>query len=340
MKNRLEAELVSIAHRVLKLKGKSDVIQLQAEALNLYEKLSILRFVEEYSDDALVVIPDDMLEKVVQKQPQEVSVEANPTSEIEEPIVETQTEVVETLSKQEEILIKAIEETSKQEAIKETQFVKEEVEVKQEEVTKQTDEPIVAEQSTQEPLHKATKMEDNYIEEAKESLVASSTVRTLFDEISEDEKLQNQFEDFESQLSEVKATKPSTYMIPIIFEELTPETVATKEEPKETVVTELFPSVERTETPSQPEMVRTVSINDAVKKNFNIGLNDKIAFEFHLFNGDKDRFERVIAQLNVYTNFADARNYIERVVKPEYQYWNNKAEYEARFLEIIESKFL
>ena len=47
MKKKLEAELISIAHRVLKLKGKEDTVQLHLEAQKLYEKLSILRFYEE-----------------------------------------------------------------------------------------------------------------------------------------------------------------------------------------------------------------------------------------------------------------------------------------------------
>ncbi len=60
MKNRLEAELISIAHRILKLKNKSEVIQLQQEALALYEKLSVLRFVEENYDDVSIEIPADV----------------------------------------------------------------------------------------------------------------------------------------------------------------------------------------------------------------------------------------------------------------------------------------
>ena len=47
MKKKLEAELISIAHRILKLKNRSELDQLQAETLNLYEKISVLRFVEE-----------------------------------------------------------------------------------------------------------------------------------------------------------------------------------------------------------------------------------------------------------------------------------------------------
>ena len=47
MKKKLEGELISIAHRVLKLKNRSETIQLQEEAKKLYEQLTILRFYEE-----------------------------------------------------------------------------------------------------------------------------------------------------------------------------------------------------------------------------------------------------------------------------------------------------
>lgn len=48
MKKKLESELVSIAHDILKLKGKEDVAALQVRAHKVYEKLTVLKFVEEH----------------------------------------------------------------------------------------------------------------------------------------------------------------------------------------------------------------------------------------------------------------------------------------------------
>ncbi|MGS2762519.1 hypothetical protein [Sinomicrobium sp. M5D2P9] len=48
MKKKLESELVSIAHDILKLKGKEDVAGLQVQAQKVYEKLTLLKFVEEH----------------------------------------------------------------------------------------------------------------------------------------------------------------------------------------------------------------------------------------------------------------------------------------------------
>ena len=52
MKKRLEADLMSIAHKILQIKDKSDVTVLFIETRRLYEKLAILRFVEEHFGDA------------------------------------------------------------------------------------------------------------------------------------------------------------------------------------------------------------------------------------------------------------------------------------------------
>ena len=46
MKKKLESELISIAHRVLKLTGREDLNKMQDEAALLYQKISILKFLQ------------------------------------------------------------------------------------------------------------------------------------------------------------------------------------------------------------------------------------------------------------------------------------------------------
>lgn len=48
MHKKLESDLISIAHRILKMKNKEDVFELRDVSKEVYEKLSILAFVEEY----------------------------------------------------------------------------------------------------------------------------------------------------------------------------------------------------------------------------------------------------------------------------------------------------
>ncbi|REE83420.1 hypothetical protein BX611_0711 [Lutibacter oceani] len=48
MHKKLEAELVSLAHSILQMKNKEDINALHKKAHTLYEKLSVLKFVDEY----------------------------------------------------------------------------------------------------------------------------------------------------------------------------------------------------------------------------------------------------------------------------------------------------
>jgi len=59
MKKKLESELVSIAHRILKLKGREDVDRMYEEVSKLYEKLSVLKFAQENFEDDMPTIGND-----------------------------------------------------------------------------------------------------------------------------------------------------------------------------------------------------------------------------------------------------------------------------------------
>jgi hypothetical protein len=59
MKKKLESELVSIAHRILKLKGREDVDRMHEEVAKLYEKLTVLKFAQENFEDDMPTIGND-----------------------------------------------------------------------------------------------------------------------------------------------------------------------------------------------------------------------------------------------------------------------------------------
>lgn len=46
MKKKLESELISIAHRILKLTGREDLEKMQSEIALLYQKITVLKFIE------------------------------------------------------------------------------------------------------------------------------------------------------------------------------------------------------------------------------------------------------------------------------------------------------
>lgn len=81
------------------------------------------------------------------------------------------------------------------------------------------------------------------------------------------------------------------------------------------------------------------SLNDKLTQNLNIGLNDRLAFVKHLFNGSLDDYNRVISQLNTIDSEERSMAFITNMVKPEYNNWQGKEDYENRFMGIIERKF-
>ncbi|MBT8187133.1 MAG: hypothetical protein HKP38_11615 [Croceitalea sp.] len=93
----------------------------------------------------------------------------------------------------------------------------------------------------------------------------------------------------------------------------------------------------------EPTMANTEpkskSLNDSLSKDINIGLNDKLAFVKHLFGGNIDDYKRVVSQLNTIDSEERCIAFINNMVKPEYNNWEGKEEYETRLLTLIERKF-
>lgn len=82
------------------------------------------------------------------------------------------------------------------------------------------------------------------------------------------------------------------------------------------------------------------SLNDTFsKKEIKVDLNNKLAFVKHLFNGSTEDYNRVLSQLGTIDTHERSMSFIKNMVKPDYNEWVGKEEYEARFLELIERKF-
>lgn len=94
------------------------------------------------------------------------------------------------------------------------------------------------------------------------------------------------------------------------------------------------PSIsERAEADQQP------SLNDRLAKGtVQIGLNDRLAFVKHLFGGNQEDFNRVLSQLNTFERYEEAQQFLDQMVKPDYD-WDDKEEYENRLQEILLKSF-
>ena len=81
------------------------------------------------------------------------------------------------------------------------------------------------------------------------------------------------------------------------------------------------------------------SLNDKFGKTAQIGLNDKLAFVQKLFFGSESEYNKVVKHIADLHSMQDAVVYIEQEVKPTYNYWKGKEEYEQRFLDLLLKRF-
>ena len=93
--------------------------------------------------------------------------------------------------------------------------------------------------------------------------------------------------------------------------------------------------------PQEPTRLAGVkSLNDTLTaRQISLGLNDRLAFVKHLFEGDAEAFNRILSELNKIDSQNDSFEFIEKKVKPAYKFWAGKEEYEARLLSLIERRF-
>lgn len=83
----------------------------------------------------------------------------------------------------------------------------------------------------------------------------------------------------------------------------------------------------------------TMTLNDQLSKGVKLGLNDRLAFVKHLFDAKSEDLERVLSTLATIESEEEAVGFIDNYVKPEYNNWEGKEEYEERFLQIIRSQY-
>lgn len=276
MHKKLEAELVSLAHSILQMENKDDVHALQKKAQILYEKLTLLKFVEGYIDTTNV-------------EALQTDVEINDT--IENAFVD------ETLKKSKltvEVEEPVSEEIVSEELVEEVVFVDEEI-IEIEEKIEIIAEEQVIEKPTLEQVNEIVETKKDIDKEHKKD---ASTIQFTLEE------------EFKDAISSDVATQ--------LFERVTKENPVV-EEKKE---------------------IKPRSLNDSLfTSNLQVGLNDRIAFVKYLFEGSQEDFNRVLSQLNSFKTEDEAKNFIQKFVKPDYN-WSTVAEYEERLMNLISRKFL
>lgn len=284
MHKKIESELVSLAHSILQMKNKEDVLALKKKAGELYEKLSVLAFVDRYVEATPSVSKEEILEKAAAM---ELVLDAESVVEEFEEYADAKEKIeasLEVVEKEKNIKVSAVAEK--------TVVVESEVEV--EEVVKEA--VAVEEKAIEEVIEKV-------VEEIKEP--EAPLIEDLFS-IRKEEK--------------VVITNKNT------LEQELEGTISLD------LTTELFENAVRVDTPRK-------SLNDVfVGTSLQIGLNDRIAFVKHLFDGSQGDFNRVVSQLNSFKSEKEAIKFVTKMVKSDYN-WKGKEEYEDRFISLITRKF-
>ncbi|MDI5886851.1 MULTISPECIES: hypothetical protein [Flavobacterium] len=319
MKKKLEADLISIAHRILQLKNKSDINQLYLETQKLYEKLSVLRFVEEHFSEAKPTIGIQEINREIESIFDKTeSVQPEAKAIIEKTVVE---EIAETPLEQAT--------TTADESESETNIVEEEtIEVPLEETI--SNEEVTLEEEKEEPI-----IEEEIVVEEKETSAPEMAAFTPAFELSQEEEV-------ETEVEAPKKMEP----VQISFEDLLGgnyhDTQFVKVQQIENIPTAVVIETPKEIVAEEEETVepKTVSLNEKLAKGINIDLNDRIAFIKHLFGNSSEDYNRVLNQLITFDTFYETRDFIQEMVKPDYNNWEGKQEYEERFMDIIEKKFL
>ena len=316
MKKKLEADLMSIAHRVLQMKNKSDINQLCIETRKLYEKLAILQFVEEHFEG---VKPTIGQAEVVAKMKQ--FFEENHLSEVKPAMTKIEI-VAEEIEEEESIVDEVVVVVVENEEIFEKKVLAIEPE---EEIVAET----VGEEINQVDFVPSFELDE---EEEEEKIVA--------DEIqAKPEEVQISFLDLlggdYTETTFVKVDHDAEKTSPLDFD-LPKETALPKETNIQKEREELLAEMELNPKDIEP---KPVSLNEKLAYGISIDLNDRIGFVKNLFGNSDEDYNRVLNQLITYDNFQEAQNFIEDMVKPDYNNWQGKEDYEQRFIEIIEKKF-
>ena len=285
MHKKLEADLISLAHSILTMKNKDDVFALKEKSKAVYEKLSMLAFVEEYvnTTPGLEIPKEELLKQVsaafeAKENPIDEKIDENETNEAK--VVYDLIDEPESTPKKEESLTPEIKPVTK-----------------------------LAEKET---THQVEEITEQPFDELEDLMF---TPKQIIEEVSEDKIEKNESDS------------------PILSDVIKVEerkTMSLEEELQDTISVDLMADLFEN---AQPK-----SLNDKLAKNVQIGLNDRIVFVKKLFDGDQENYNRVVSQLNTFKSENDAKNFINKMVKPDYD-WSEQEDLEIRFMEIIERKF-
>jgi len=337
MKKKLEADLISIAHRILKLKNKSDIIQLQQETQKLYEKLSVLCFVEEHFGATKPTIGQSDIEAIVETAFNSEATDVIDSLPEEKTPVSTENSAIiapqlEEMQMEEEVSDENEDEESIEEAAIEDKAILDQEIIEEkpiEEDFKPVFELTFETKEAVKTLPKQISFEDLLGQNYNElEFVKADSILPISEAYETDENVQD--ESFETEVPDEKVDIPVEETIEITE---TTEDESSLNFDKENESIDALIDLHRKEAETK------ATTNEKFTIGISFGLNDRIGFEKHLFAGSSEDMNRVVSQLGTFDSFEEVQNFIEDMVKPDYDNWEGKEDYVQRFMDIVEKKF-
>lgn len=349
MKEALEHDLITLATEILANEGEWNLAQLNKQAHKITEKITILTFVEKYyqtlgaSEDRMYRTMrkvSDFIDDNRQEDLFDIEVEA---SEVQ-PITAPKTAAKET-PKEEPATFVAMEPApiAKEEkpAPAEKPVAKR---ILQEEQYSEPNWALPVNRSkTEEVAVPVEKVEEVRKVEVVEKPKPKETPAVAF-EIEQPSIEQPSIEQPEIEKPEIDESKLSKSAIKQLADFIQqPEYTDEERILKQTPSLEEFISQSKhtvfDKKDADEEVKPAQSLNDKFGKTAQIGLNDKLAFVQKLFFGSESEYNKVVKHIADLHSMQDAVIYIEQEVKPTYNYWKGKEEYEQRFLDLTLKRF-
>ncbi len=324
MKKKIAADLTSLAHRILQLKKKEDVTELQAIAKELYEKLTVLAFTEKHFADVQPTAGNREVEERLEKAYAEAQENVEEVSDRVEKVMENAQEEVHHAFRRNdlsELFVPAEEDEREEMDLPGISTI-------QKMVVEMPDEDVQTPEK---------RKEDPQQSELKEKKPAPSEVvkekepwEKLIDRVNKEKAAPKQEET-------IKPEAPQAEQKKLDLDEVLPKPEYNKNDFDE--ITADFKDMPVFERKVNDNSERPKSLNERLNQGMKIGMNDRIGFVKHLFNGSTDDFNRVLSQLNTIQNLNEASDFIENMVKPEYNNWEGKDVYENKFKELVERNY-
>ena len=342
MKEALEHDLIILATEILANEGEWNLAQLNKQAHKITEKITILTFVEKYyqtlgaSEDRMYRTMrkvSDFIDDNRQEDLFDIEVEA---SEVQ-PITAPKT---------------AAKETPKEEPA--TFVAMEPAPITKEEKTAPAEKPTPAEK----PVAKKTLKEEQYPEPHWALPVNRSKTEEVAVPVEKVEEVRKvevvekpkpketpavAFEIEQPAIEQPTIEQPTIEKPEIDESELSKSAIKQLadfiQQPEYTDEERILKHTVFDKKDADEEVKPAQSLNDKFGKTAQIGLNDKLAFVQKLFFGSESEYNKVVKHIADLHSMQDAVIYIEQEVKPTYNYWKGKEEYEQRFLDLVLKRF-